>query len=81
MRNATTAPRLVWRRNAGTYQTTAPLGGEADAFRAYVTRDEDRWYYQVDTHGRDLTHGHKRTLAEARDETQTTLNVIWVDAP
>jgi hypothetical protein len=76
--NDTTAARLVFRRVFGTYVATAPLSGEADAFRVRIARNGRGWHAHATTHGHHLAGEWFRTLNAARDWARLTFATVNV---
>jgi hypothetical protein len=61
----TTTP-LVFRRTFGAYETSAPLSGEAGAFRVRLERNGKGWHAHATTYGRHLAGEWCANLAAAR---------------
>jgi hypothetical protein len=64
---ATTAPLTFRRTPAGSWEATAPLSGEADAFRVLIERmGASGWNVHCTTYRRHLSDDRRPNLNDAR---------------
>jgi len=69
---------LTFRREFGAYVATAPLSGEADAFRVRIERNGRGWHAHATTHRHHLAGEWCPNLNAARDWARVTYRTVNV---